>query len=333
MSESVKSSLQLYDLLQNETNESIQSIGSVLKVHLDLSREEKIHDIASMLNDKSVLIHIINRLIEREFLLLKRMIRYNGKIIDDDVDERAVRVLKNCGLLFEKKINDVDYLVLSEEVYLRIKSLKIDSYEDIVDNNNRIYNLIVSMVELYGITNIYDVITYYNRFYRTRDEKVDTLNLDFFFWMKRDNNITVYHEKNRLYFIHKEIRNNKDLWDNIAAVKRKYAPAILEKRTLLKYRNVDFFEWSEELEELKQFLLEKKDEEAVQQFLIDMYHVFRANKTTSHIYDLLVKYDIDISDEEENEFFSLVTAAYKTLRLWINCGYSLNELIHIRESL
>ena len=324
----------LNELLETCSDAELKTISSVLKASHDEDREGLIRRISFLLNDKITLIKLINRLVEKEFLLLKKIIRYNGMMeVDYGFDVSAIDALVQCGLIFRKQTEDREMMIISDEVFHIVRKIRLDAYEDNVDNNNRVYNLMCAMVELYGIVSIYEGIGYYNRFYRTREEPVDNIDLEFFFSFRRKNNITVYHEKNRLYFIHTKIRHNEGLWNNIKAVKKKYAPVILDRRTLLKYRDPDYYEVTEDIWVLTQFMLFRFSREKVEKFLIDLVHMFKENKTSDHIFSLLEKYDMQLEEEDESEFYQLVTDAYKTMRLWINSGYTLEEMINIRNSL
>ena len=324
----------LNELLNACSDDELKKINSVLKASHDEDREGLIRRISFLLNDKMTLIKLINRLVEKEFLLMKKLIRYNGMMeVDYGFDVSAIDALVQSGLIFRKHEEDRELMIVSQEVFNILRKIRFDAYEDNVDNNNRIYNLMCAMVELYGIVSIYEVIDYYNRFYRTREEPIDNLDLEFFFSFRRKNDITVYHEKNRLYFIHTKIRHNNGLRQNIQAVKKKYAPAILDRRTLLKYRDPDYYEVTEEIWILTQFMIFRFSRDKVEKFLVDLVHMFKENKTSDHIFSLLEKYDMELEEEDESEFYQLVTDAYKTMRLWINCGYTLEEMINIRNSL
>jgi len=290
--------------------------------------EERIYLVLS--DQKAMRRHSV-KMLDREYTFIKRMLNYHGALKESESDVRSYYSFLSLGAVYYAEHDGEKYIVMPEEIYQNFKKTKLEKMEDTIENNSRIYNLLVSMVELYGVVSIYDLIDNYNRFYKTMEEYVDNLNMEFFFTIKRVNNIRPKVIENQQYFLHKNIVGNKGLLNNIMMVKRNHSPAILEKRELLKYRHKDYYDNNDEIKDLKKFLYEFKGSEEVEQIIIEIHDVFKMNKTTDHIYAILENHGIRINEKKQQQFFTILMDAYKNMRLWLNCGHTLNELVQLRN--
>ncbi|MBR2686119.1 MAG: hypothetical protein IKE59_08780 [Erysipelotrichaceae bacterium] len=322
----------LHEHLSIQSDEKLQDIAKNLYFPEEpYNRETLIPKIEAVLSDQKAMRRHSMKMLDREYTFIKRMLNYHGILKESESDVRSYYSFLSLGAVFTEEIEGETYLVMPEEIYHNFRKTNLEKMEDTIENNSRIYNLLVSMVELYGVVSIYELIDNYNRFYKVMDEYVDNLNMEFFFTIQRVNNIRIKFIDNIQYFLHKDIVGNKGLLHNIMMVKKSHSPAILERRELLKYRHKDYYDNNEEVKDLKKFLYEFKGGEEVDQIVVEIHKVFKMNKTTDHIYDILNNHGIHISQKKQQQFFTILMDAYKNMRLWLNCGYTLNELVEMRE--
>lgn len=200
---------------------------------------------------------------------------------------------------------------------------------------NRITDYIIALTHLYGLVHSSKVVEIYNMQNEEKIEDIDMRRLraddiciDF---GELDNNfVEVFTD----YFVHSAIMENDDFYAQLTMRKNKpfYIP---EQEELLKYKDDFYFEVNEEYNFLLSYFAKNfyngnitKAEKLVED--IKMY-CMDDNSINDIVHLISIKRISFKSEGQFNEMIDLVVKLKNNTRIWLNNGYTPNELFNINN--
>ncbi len=320
----------LKELLKTLTVKDLKNIGDLLYVNRlsNKPKKEIVEIIYNALTNKEKLINLIERFIDKEFNLLKDLIKNKGTIQNNNISVEVYHLLYITGLVFIFKKENRFYISMTDDVYNTIKIIDLKSISKIIDENTKVYNLVKSMVELYGIVPCRYLNYYYSLYYGNGNE-LDTPNNALLFCDRVDD-IDTIHVEHDIYFVHKILRHRDleqildDIVERQEIIKRK--PIELEE--LLKYSNYDYYEETKAKNKFKKYLRKKNISSDVIEIIIkiisDMYRL--GNTYIGVSIEMLQDYGVEITERNLQEILDYLIEIYNNSRIWINNGWTPIEM-------
>ncbi len=320
----------LKGLLECLTISDLKRIGDLFFVNRlsNKPKKELVKIIYSTLTDKAKLTDLIERFIDKEFNLLKELIKNKGTIQDNHISVEVYHFLYVTGLVFLFKRENKFYISITDDVYNVIKKIDLKSIQKIVDENTKIYNLVRSMVELYGVVSYGDLDQYYSIYYGNWDE-LDIPHNALFFCDRADNIDRVYMDHNG-YFVHKILQHRDlepvlyDIITRQGSVKRKP----IKLKELLKYSDYNYYEETDAKNKFKKYLemedIPSDTIEVIIKIISDMYRL--GNDYIGASIAMLQDYGVEITEKNSQEILNYLIDIYNNSRIWVNNGWTPIEM-------
>ncbi len=317
-------------LLDTLTISDLKNIGDLLLVNRlsNKPKKEIVKIIYSALTDKNKLVDLIERLIDKEFNLLKRIMKNKGTIQDNKVGVEEYHFLYMTGLVFIFKRENKFYISISNDIYKVIEKIDLKPIQKIVDENTKVYNLLSAMIELYGVVSYGDLYNFYNLYYG-KGEELDVPDNALYFCDRVDNIDTFYIENN-IFFAHKILKNKnlEPILENIVSRQKSIKKKPIELKELLKYSDSNYYEQTESKNEFKKYLKKKnipvKDIEEILKIISDLFRL--GNHYIMASIEMLQDYGIEVEEENLQEIVSYLINIYNNSRVWTNNGWTPVEM-------
>lgn len=320
----------LRSLLETLTVSDLKKIGGLFHVDRlsNKPKRELVKIVYSALTDKDKLTNLIERFIDREFNLLKNLISNKGTIQDNNISMEVYHFLYIVGLVFLFRSENKFYISMTDDVYDIIKEIDLKRIQKIADENTKVYNLVRSMVELYGVFS-YSHLDYYYSLYYGNGEDLDAPNNALLFCERADN-IDIIYVDNNMYFIHKILQHRDlesilfDIISRQESIRRK--PVKLEE--LLKYSNYYYYEENKYKIKFKKYLKNKKISpdiiEVIIKIISDMYRL--GNDSIGLSIEVLQDYGVNVTEKNVREILNYLMEIYNNSRIWTNNGWTPIEM-------
>ena len=233
-----------------------------------------------------------------------------------------------AGMVFLFKRDNKFYISMPDDVYNIIKKIDLKQVQKIVDENTKVYNLVRSMVELYGVVPYGEIGYYYNLYY-SNGEEIDFPNNALLFCDRADN-IDIIHTDNNMYFIHKvlQLRDLESVLDDIISRQMNIKKKSIKLDELLKYSDYKYYEETESKNRFKKYLNKKhitKDViEVIIKTLSDMYRL--GNKFVGPSIEMLQDYGVEVTENNLQEILDYLTDIYNNTIIWVNNGWTPIEM-------
>ena len=317
-------------LLETLTVKDLKNIGNLLYVNKLSNKPKKVivEIIYNSLTNKETLVNLIERFIDEEFNLLKDLMKNKGIIQDNNISVEVYHLLYITGLVFIFKRENKFYISMTDDVYKTIKTIDLKSISKIIDENTKVYNLVKSMVELYGIVP-YSCLDYYYSLYYGNGNELDIPNNALLFCDRFDN-IDTIHVEHDIYFVHKILchRDLEQILDDIVERQKMIKRKPIKLEELLKYSNYNYYENTEAKNKFKKYLKNKNITsdiiEVIIKIISDMYRLGNAYIGVSM--EMLQDYGIEITEKNSQEILDYLIEIYNNSRIWINNGWTPVEM-------
>ena len=318
-------------LLDTLAIKDLKNIGNLFLINrLSNKRKNELVDIIyNVLTDENKLSEVIKRFVDEEFDLLKNLMKNKGTIQDNYIKVENYHFLYMLGIIFIFRRNNKFYISITDEVYNALKKIDLKKFNKIIDENTKVYNLLKSMVELYGVVSYGDLIDSYCYYY-SKDDFMDVPTNALFF-CERIDYISLIHTDNNLYFVSSILTLKKfevtldDIVNRQLEIKRK--PIKLNE--LLKYNNDYYYEETNSRKEFKKYLRENKiREDAIQSIMVNMINMFKLGHSFVEVMlEMLEDYGLNITENNIQGIINYLTDIYNNTRIWANNGWTPNEMI------
>ena len=320
----------LKGLLETLNVSDLKHIGGLLHVNRlsHKPKKELVKIVYDALTDKDKLTDVIERFVDKEFNLLKDLIVNKGTIQDNNINIETYHFLYMVGIVFLFRRDNKFYISMTDDVYNVIKKIDLNNIQKIVDENTKVYNLVRSMVELYGVFS-YSYLDYYYSLYYGNGEELDAPNNALLFCERADN-IDIIHTQHNMYFVHKILmhRDLESLLDDIVSRQRSVKRKPIELKELLKYCNYDYYEETDAKNKFKKYLKDKNVTsdiiETIIKIISDMYRL--GNSYINATFEMLHDYGVEITEENMQEILDYLMDIYNNSRIWTNNGWTPIEM-------
>ncbi len=320
----------LKGLLEALVVDDLKHIGNLFNIS-NLSHKKKkelVKIIYDALTDKDKLTSIIERFIDKEFELLQNLMANKGTIQDNNISAKVYHFLYMTGLIFIFRRDDKFYISMTDDVYNTIKKIDLNSLKNIIDENTKAYNMVRSMVELYGVvSNSY--LDYYYSIYYGNGEYLDIPNNALLFCDRMDNIDTIY-INNNLYFIHILLRHRdlEEVLNDIIARQESIKRKPIKLKELLKYSNYDYYEETESKNKFKKYLKDNNIPlDTIEEIIMIISNMYRlGSKFIGVSIEMLQDYGVEITEGNMQEILNYLMDIYNNSRVWINNGWTPIEM-------
>lgn len=268
----------LKEILNALTVKRLRHIGDLFLLNglSNIRKKELIQIIYDALTSEEELSKVIERFIDRELILLKKLINNNGfiKVNNSKIEDYYFLHMLGIVFLFEK--GNSSYISITDDVYDTLKNMNLSKYNDIVKDNTKTYNLIRAMIEVYGVVSESDFANTYSYYYGETDYLDIPMNALYF--CDRLDNISKLYTEGDSYFISNVLKDDyfknelEDIINRQYEIKRK--PIKLNE--LLKYTNYYYYEENESIIKFKRYLKENKmSDENIEEIIVNIVATFK----------------------------------------------------------
>ena len=321
----------LNGLLETLTVSDLKHIGELLYVNRlsNKPKKELVKIIYSALTDKDKLTDLIERFIDKEFCLLKSLMSNKGTIQDNNISMEVYHFLYMTGLVFLFRRENKFYISMTDDVYNVIRKIDLNSIKQIVDENTKVYNLVRSMVELYGVVSLNNLYLYYSLYYGNGEE-LDVPNNALLFCDRVDNIDIIYIDHN-MYFVHRILQHQdlEHILDEVVLRQESIKRKPIKLKELLKYSDYSYYEETEAKNKFKKYLKNKNIPSDVIEVIIkiisDMYRL--GDTYVGATIEMLQDYGVEITEKNLQEILNYLMEIYNNSRIWVNNGWTPIEII------
>ena len=317
-------------MLETLTVSDLKNIGNFLNVNRlsHKTKKELVKIVYNSLVDKDKLTDLIERFIDKEFDLLKDLIKNKGTIQDNNISMEIYHFLYITGLVFIFRRENKFYISMTDDVYNVVKNIDFDKIQKIVDENTKVYNLVKAMIELYGVVSSSSLNYYYSLYYGDVNE-LDAPNNALLFCDRVDD-IGIIHMEHNIYFVHKILlyQDLKQILDEVISRQKSIKRKPIKLEELLKYSNYNYYEQTEAKNKFKKYLKKKNIPsdiiEVIIKIISDMYRL--GNEYVGATIEMLQDYGVEITEKNLQEILNYLMEIYNNSRIWVNNGWTPIEM-------
>ena len=324
----------LKGLLEHLSVKDLKNIGNLLFVDKleKKNKKELVKLVYSALIDKDKLTNLIVRFIDKEFNLLKDLIKNKGTIQDNNIDVAVYHFLYVTGLVFIFRRENKFYISMTDDVYNVIKRIDLKPIQKIVDENTKVYNLVKSMVELYGVVSADNLDNCYSLYYGNGSKLELPSNALFF--CDRVDNIEIIHRGHNTYFIHQILKQEflKPVLDDIILRQKEIKRKPIKLEDLLKYANYDYYEENIAKNKFKEYLRKQDVPSDNIEFIIkiisDMNRL--GDAFVEATLEMFQDFDVEVTEKNIQKILDHLSEIFNNSRIWANFGWTPIELFKER---
>lgn len=291
-------------------------------------KKELVNIIYNTLTSEEKLSEVIQRFVDKEFNLLNELMANKGTVQNNKISMEEYHFLHALGIVFLFKRNNKFYVSMTDDVYNTLKKIDLNQFDKVIEENSRSYNLVKSMVELYGVVS-YEELDYYYSLYYGNGENLDIPDNALYFCDRCDN-IEGINTEHNLYFVNSILHNDEfesildDIIERQMEIKRK--PIQLDE--LLKYLDSNYYEDNNSKRRFKKYLKTKNiSDEVVEKIILTIAKMYRLGSTfIGATFNMLEEYDIEVTEENMQEILNYLTDIYNNTRIWTNNGWTPIEM-------
>lgn len=291
-------------------------------------KKELVNIIYNTLTNEKKLSEAIESFVAKEFNLLKELMTNKGTIQNNKVSMKEYHLLYMLGIVFLFKQNNQFYISMTDDVYNTIKKIDLNNFDKIIEENTRFYNLVKSMVELYGVVSYGELDCYYTLYYGN-GEDLDIPNNALLFCDRCDN-IEKIHTEHNLYFVNSILYNSKleSILDDIVNRQKEIKRKPIKIEELFKYLDCNYYEENISKVKFKKYLKEKNiSDEVVEEIILNISKMYRLGNTFVGVtFDMLQEYGVEISEKNMQEILNYLIEIYNNTRVWTNNGWTPIEM-------
>ena len=320
----------LRGLLETLVVKDLKHIGELFVINRlsNKLKKELVNIIYNALTNEEKLSEVIERFVDKEFNLLRELKANKGTIQNNKISIEEYHFLHMLGIVFLFKRKNKFYISMTDDVYNALKKIDLNKFDKIIKENTRAYNLVKSMVELYGVVT-YGELDYYYSLYYGNGEDLDIPNNALYFCDRFDN-IERIHTNHNLYFVNFILNNDKfesiidDIIQRQKKIKRK--PIMIDE--LLKYLDNNYYEDNDSRRKFKKYLKQRNiSDEIVEEIILTISKMYRlGNSFIGATFEMLQEYGVEINEQNMQEILNYLTDIYNNTRIWTNNGWTPIEM-------
>jgi hypothetical protein len=253
-----------------------------------------------------------------EYMLKKQVREDKGHVFGD------YRFLLESGLIFVIAEADKLVFVLPDEIQQAYGKLNKTEFRKQRTRLQQIHGYVSAFANLYGAYRAEHLIRTFNEQNElplSDEEFMDALNR----FMLRDQNFDFWPGG---YIVAESIESEEEL-DELLEKRAGKAFYVPERQELLEYRDSGYFEWTPQLERLKQFFGTELQlgSRIVEAAVDDLQLACFMESSLGDIVNSVQRFGIEFDNKQQVErFVAVVTDVYNNTRMWSNGGHTPAEL-------
>ncbi len=236
--------------------------------------------------------------------------------------------LYKLGIVFLFKDNHKFYISMSDDVYKVLKKMDLHQFEQIVEDNTKVYTLLRAMIGLYGVVSYGDLENAYNHYYR-KDEVVDIPSSVLYFCDRCDL-IEAVHSQRTLYFVDEILTHDelKPIFEEIIERQNEVRRKPIELHELLKYADWNSYEDNDSKRKFKKYLKKQNiSDEVIEDIILNIANLYRLGYTAIEVsLGLLQEYGVKLTEQNAQTVLNYLIDIYNHTRVWSNNGWTPSEI-------
>lgn len=245
--------------------------------------------------------------------------------------EKLEYVISEClGFLYTEKCDDRYWFAVPDEVKQTYDRLMREGFSQTKDFADLVHRYAQAAVNLYGVISQEELV----RIFNTQNEWQTNIDLNFAVF-KKHMYIHVDYCLWGEYIVHEDLEENdfegaKELIGD-AGDKPRYIP---KKTEFLRYSDWTYYENTKQLIDLSRFLLDKcgVSDDNINQIMFDFQWNFAQEESVQEYFELLENNGIILEEKQVGEFMRHIMECANNTRLWVNKGYTPNELFRFYKT-
>ncbi len=320
----------LKEILKTLTIKDLRHIGDLFLVNRlsNKPKKELISIIYDTLTNETKLFEVIERFIDKEFNLLKKLMDNKGTIQDNNISMYEYHFLYITGMVFLFKRENKFYVSMTDDVYNILKKMNIYKLDKIIEDNTKVYNLVKAMTELYGVVSYSELFYCYSLYYGNGEDMDIPENALYF--CDRIDNIEIIHTQHNLYYVNSILRNEKleSLLDDIVERKEIVKRREIKLEELLKYLDQNYYEDNDSKYKFKKYLKQNNvSDETIEEIILTISKMYRLGHSfIGGAIGMLQEYGLEITDDNLEEILNYLNNIYNNTRIWSNNGWTPIEM-------
>ncbi|MGN1371712.1 MAG: Rho termination factor N-terminal domain-containing protein [Candidatus Coprovivens sp.] len=316
----------LEDLLKKYTKDELKNIGKELEIAniSQFNKTKLIEIIRKALSDEKKLNCLLKNMTSDELDSFKYLMFNEGMVTNKWLD--CGNYLYNLGILYCNE----KYDYIPSELYNILINIDLAEIENIVNENSKLYNLLKSMINLYGVINFDDLVGKYEQIYK----EFPKISIEVFDTFLRSGFIDYVHMGDELYFVHNFfiLYDAFDLVEEIVERQKWIPRKNIEISELLKYRNNTYYVENKEIIKFKSYLKSKivfDTEDSLEEFVVYTIECLKfSNDNINEIVGLLLNKDKKLNIQK---LFELLVDVYNNLIIYSNNGWTPIEMRNMKN--
>lgn len=319
----------LKELLNKASIKDLKHIGDLFLINRlsNKPKKELVNIIYHAITNQDKLTEAIGKLIDKEFKLLKELIKNKGTIQNNKISIEEYYYLYMIDIVSLFKKDNKFYISMTDDVYKIIKKMDLNIFEKTITENTKAYNLVRAMTELYGCI-CYEELNYYYSLYYGNGEKIDIPKNTLF--CDRYDNIVIIHTDNNLYFVNSILDNeeNEAILEDIISRQKSINRKPIKIDDLLKYLDGNYYEDNDSKRKFKKYLAKKGiQDEKIEEIILIISKMYRlSNMFINSSFNMLENYGLEITENNMQEILNYLTDIYNNTRIWSNSGWTPIEM-------
>lgn len=326
----------LVSLLKLHNKNSLKEIYfSIKKEETDSNSKDLVSKIFNELTKKEVLCIFLKNMLENEYDVLIELLNNNGLSQDNYVKFSKYDYLFNYGIAYPLNYENKVYIVISNEVLDILNDIDIYSYKSKILENNRLYDLANSMINLYGVVPFDLFLDYLKKYYGYKD--LNKIDLDCLYLTYRKNCIVNFSTQKNIYFtnpIYLDEESDKTIIYRVISLIEddlfKFDFKNINLDDLLKYKDMYYYEKTDSVEKFIKYLESKNmSYEDIDLLVSCIVETFRKNYQESIMFlnEIFEDTKYIINENNIDEVLLYINGIVNDISIWGNKGWTNKDII------
>jgi uncharacterized protein YecA (UPF0149 family) len=315
------------ELLNNLSKARLAALASTYKLpgRSKMKKDELASALLELITDKDKLASVLLRTESKEWelfqSLLQNPIQHNNYVIYSDY-----YFLMEHGLVFTYFTDNKLQIIIPDQVLTAYKALDQEQFQHTHDRYLTIHNYLLALTNLYGMFKpavLFEIFNEQNEVELSEEELQAAL--EFFFVREQIFVMKDEYIVDSALLMEETEREFKDLQSDTRN-KPYFAPT---REELLKYADDSYFEVTQQLTALKNYLAKElcSDAEMLEYLIDDIQLACSLESSLQEIVYEFEKRNIQFHNKEQaQKVMALIADVYNHTRLWSNCGHTPTEM-------
>ena len=318
----------VYTLSEMLSTKSIARLKELCRLHMvrgfsKMKKPEMITAIIEKMTDSNMLMEFLYIIEPFEWDMLKKVVK-TKQITDDNLFSDNYRLLLLLGIMSMYYFDNHFHYIIPIEIKKVYKELEKTGFPEEKEYSDLLNDYAIAATNLYGFISQDDFIELFNS-QNERKTDIDEMFGILIKFVYMDYGYCFWDE----YIVNNDFEDNDfiDVAYYIHATdsKPRYIP---DKQEFLKYADWDYIEETPQLNKLRVYINRNlsKDEELTEDIIEEIYFLVKTEAKPQEYINMLEENGIYLEFEQLQALLGLIFDLHNNTRLWINNGYTPNEM-------